>query len=63
MDAEKIQELKDLLRVYSGLNIEGSLESQFLETYKSWVIKTGNNPYKLIDILKHNANHFKGVCF
>lgn len=59
MDAEKIQELKDLLRVYSGLNIEGSLENQFLETYKSWVIKTGNNPYKLIDILKHNANHLR----
>lgn len=59
MDAEKIQELKDLLRVYSGLNINGSLENQFLETYKNWVIKTGNNPYKLIDVLKHNTNYLR----
>jgi chemotaxis protein methyltransferase CheR len=55
MNAEKIDEIKHLVKVYSGLLIKESLELKFDETYKTWVARTGNNPYKLADLLKNNT--------
>ncbi|MBZ4672914.1 MAG: hypothetical protein JG762_1144 [Deferribacteraceae bacterium] len=54
MYAEKLEEIKRLVKAYSGLLIKGSLEAKFEEIYKLWVSKTGNNPFKLLDLLKNN---------
>ncbi|UOD35751.1 tetratricopeptide repeat protein [Deferribacteraceae bacterium V6Fe1] len=54
MYAEKLEEIKRLVKAYSGLLIKGGLEAKFEEIYKLWVSKTGNNPFKLLDLLKNN---------
>jgi len=59
MHAEKLEEIKRLVKTYSGLLIKGSLESKFENVYQLWVSKTGNNPFKLLEHLKYNPSELQ----
>lgn len=59
MGAEKLEEIKQLVKTFSGLEIKGSLESKFEAVYKDWVSKTGNNPFKLLEHLKYNSSELR----
>jgi|GEM_PF-2656150 chemotaxis protein methyltransferase CheR len=51
-----MEDLKKLIRSYSGLKIEGSILTQFEEKLRLWLQRYGNDKQKLLDHLKMNPD-------